>query len=60
MNDKFYYDFVNGYDHPYSWEEVLEKVQENPYATHPDEPFFFDEEGRSWTVSEIKAILDLL
>lgn len=59
MNQKSYYDIINGNSHPYTWEEVLDTVRENPYSNNPDENFFFDEDNVGYSCQEIADILGI-
>ncbi len=53
MDKNIYYDTVNGESIPYTWEDVLDKVRENPFCTDPDEICFFDQKGETFTAAEL-------
>ena len=59
MNHEIRYaDAING-NFDMSWQEVLATVQENPFSTQPDEPFFFGGNGDSFTIGQILSLLGI-
>jgi hypothetical protein len=52
--DTIYFDTINGEAVPLTWGDIVSLVSENPYATDPEEPFFFTADRQtSYSVKEV-------